>query len=367
MLAATRNATIDGVRGYLALGVMCHHFLICWNYFRTGQWVLLDPPLFRNFAAVGVGMFFMITAYLFYRRLRGEKRPDWVQLYRARIFRLSPMYLAAITLVLAIVAVSTAFTLRVSPASLVWSVFRWATFTLFGSPDVNGMPDTYLIIAGATWTLRYEWLFYFGLPLIALGLQLIGDRPRLRLALLAISGIVIVGLPVIRFADFRSNLLLPFVLGAMVFEAAGWPGIRRWARSRAASFGLLLILVTALLTPLPLYGAPQMVLVAGAFLLIAAGADLFGVLTARVSRRLGDASYSIYLLHGILLYGLFSALVAASVDLRSNLIWLLLPAAVLAVCLISVLTYRMIEKPFIDMARRRPAPAGTLTTVEVAP
>jgi hypothetical protein len=45
-----RFATIDGLRGYLALAVFLHHSCIWYFYLRTGQWKL--PPsnfyLIRN-------------------------------------------------------------------------------------------------------------------------------------------------------------------------------------------------------------------------------------------------------------------------------------------------------------------------------
>jgi hypothetical protein len=43
-----RFGAIDGLRGYLALSVLAHHFLISWNFTRVHVWQVPDSIVFAN-------------------------------------------------------------------------------------------------------------------------------------------------------------------------------------------------------------------------------------------------------------------------------------------------------------------------------
>jgi len=88
------------------------------------------------------------------------------------------------------------------------------------------------------------------------------------------------------------------------------------------------------------------------FLLIVLGNSMFGLFRSRASVLLGEISYSIYLLHGIILYALFSS--GGIIDLKeiSLLQYLyILPVVTLLVILFSASTYLEIEKPGIAMGK----------------
>jgi peptidoglycan/LPS O-acetylase OafA/YrhL len=74
---------------------------------------------------------------------------------------------------------------------------------------------------------------------------------------------------------------------------------------------------------------------------------LFGALTNRASRTLGEFAYSIYLLHCILLYAVFNFVIgrSAAMALSPAAHWLLIVAVVPILIVVCLLTFRLIERP----------------------
>jgi peptidoglycan/LPS O-acetylase OafA/YrhL len=88
------------------------------------------------------------------------------------------------------------------------------------------------------------------------------------------------------------------------------------------------------------------ILLSIAFLAIAGGNTLFGVLTSAPLRVLGEISYSLYLLHGVGLYIAFSVIgPGAAARLTPTEHWLVVFAATPLVVILCRFTYRTIEAP----------------------
>src|SRR5690242_20657357 len=76
--AARRIGCIDGLRGYLALGVMVHHFVIWLGVLAGLPWRPPTLALFTNLGQGAVTLFFMVTGALFYGKILGGLRGvDW--------------------------------------------------------------------------------------------------------------------------------------------------------------------------------------------------------------------------------------------------------------------------------------------------
>ena len=90
-----------------------------------------------------------------------------------------------------------------------------------------------------------------------------------------------------------------------------------------------------------------------AFSLIANGSHLFGSLTNPVSRLLGEFAYSIYLIHGLLLFSCFSLLMgndkAAALSVQEH--WLSVFALIPCVILLSYVSFRCVEVPGMRLAK----------------
>ena len=66
---AKRRSNIDGLRGFLAFGVVFHHGAVYHQYLQNGHWGPPPSPFYAALGPVSVGLFFTITAYLFWGRL----------------------------------------------------------------------------------------------------------------------------------------------------------------------------------------------------------------------------------------------------------------------------------------------------------
>ena len=157
-----RAGSIDGLRGYLALLVFFHHFVVTYYWKSLQVWERPPEDLYQNFGKVGVAIFFMITGFLFFTKINNSRGSlNWLALYSSRFFRIVPLYLAAFFIVLIFVFEATGYELHTSIGQLFKDLTKWG---LFIGGFINDFGDTKRIIAGVDWTLKYEWLFYLLLP-----------------------------------------------------------------------------------------------------------------------------------------------------------------------------------------------------------
>ncbi|MDT8266003.1 acyltransferase, partial [Roseomonas sp. DSM 102946] len=167
--AASRMPALDGLRGILALAVFFHHAAIYPRLLAGQGWGLPPAHAYAVMGKGAVGMFFIITGYLFWAKLlREEGRPSWLALYAGRLFRIGPLYLVVILAMLALLFGRDGGELREPATQVAGQVGEWLLLGAGNRPDVNAHAGTNLLTAGVTWTLQYEWIFYASLPLAAL-------------------------------------------------------------------------------------------------------------------------------------------------------------------------------------------------------
>ncbi|HEY6457838.1 MAG TPA: acyltransferase [Steroidobacteraceae bacterium] len=344
---ADRFLSLDGLRGYLALFVFLQHSAVWYYYLRTGRWQPLPSQLYTHFGPVAVSLFFMITGFLFYSKLLNARHRsfDWARLYVARVLRLAPLYLFAIALMLMIVIIMSAGARHNSLGKTAWDVFRWTTFTILGSPDINGLKIADVAVAEVVWTLPYEWLFYLALPLFALTVGIRPSWPYLLLGLLAVAGALIRHLDPI--------MLLMFAGGIIAAQLVRYERFSEFAASRTATIVAIVSVGTALAFFPYAYKFAPFVLLAVFFCIVAAGNDLFGLLTRPAARKLGEMAYSIYMLHGLVLYTTFIFIVgtARSRTLSPLQHWAIVIGIIPALLLICHTTFRFIEHPPMQKTR----------------
>ncbi len=342
-----RFLAIDGLRGYLALAVFLHHSCVWYFYLRTGKWELPPSRLYVQLGQSSVALFFMITGFLFYSKLlhARNRKFDWQRLYITRVLRLTPLYLFAITLMLLIVLLFSAGELHTTPARVAFQVFRWLTFTILGGPDINGLNIAQVVVAKVVWTLPYEWVFYLTLPLLALT---VGIRPSWRYMLLVLMAIVIAGV-----RHFEPIILFIFAGGILAAVLARHKGFCDFAASGIAAILAIASLAAAVALFSSGYGLAQVALLTVFFCIIAAGNGLFGVLTRPAARTLGEMAYSIYMLHGLVLYTTFILILGASRsrELSPLTHWVIVIGITAVLLLVSHATFRLIEYPFMRRTR----------------
>ena len=338
-----RYASIDGLRGYLAFFVFLHHACIWYFYLRTGQWVDAPSHLYTELGESSVALFFMITGFLFFSKIiEGRTQDiDWGKLYVSRVLRFGPLYVFVVFLIFIIVAYMSHATLREPFWKLVNEVVHWLGFTLLGAPDLNRIKNTRYIVAEVTWTLQYEWVFYCCLPVLALATG-VRRTPKLRYIVLGVFALL--GLVILHLDFYR---LLSFVGGIAAAILVRYESVRNFASRRVSSLIALASFAIVLLLYPTAYGAVPVALLSIAFILIACGNDLFGLLMSPASRTMGEMAYGIYLMHGLTLFVAFNFVVGLdrSRTLTPMAHWMLVLGATPILLVFSYATYWFIERP----------------------
>lgn len=343
-----RSGCIDGLRGYLALMVAAHHYFIFYGWLQTGQWLPPKINFINNFGKVAVCLFFMITGYLFIGKVYKDKQASikisWAKIYISRVFRIFPLYLVAVAVTILYTFIVHGYQLNVTLPQLAKEIVSWL---LYIGDSVNGDPDAKRITAGVTWTLKYEWLFYLSLPLLAVFFS-----KKTTTALLVVLAIAVYfsGLHV---KGIDCKYIIFFVLGGLAFAIEQRYGevLRSVINNSAISMISVFAISFAVFfvkDPLGLLGVMSMFLF---FVPVVMGNSVFGSLSGVGAVKLGEISFSLYLLHGILMYTILVFSIDSSQLGSMNGYLIFMPLVMSALVILSLITYKMIEKPFINFGR----------------
>lgn len=149
-----RYGAIDGLRGFLAIAVFFHHFIITWYWKTNGIWAKPPETYYQNYGQVGVAIFFMITGFLFISKIiKDDGKTNWFKLYESRFFRIFPLYIFVVLIVTLVAFSDSKFKLNVSSLELVKQYLQWG---IFHGGVINNFSETSKVIAGVDWTLKYE-------------------------------------------------------------------------------------------------------------------------------------------------------------------------------------------------------------------
>jgi peptidoglycan/LPS O-acetylase OafA/YrhL len=349
-----RLARIESLRALAALAVLEGHVFGYGHGWNSDY--LYGTFLHRTLLGGGSGvfLFFALSGYLLFwpfvkRDYGGGDRVDLGRYALNRALRILPLYYAAIVVFLIVREHGGDFG-------------QWWRFALLAE---NFSTSTLRTVDGPLWSVIVEVQFYVLLPLIAAGVAwLARRRPSRALAVLLALGALDYGFR--RWAVHRdphtAQLLLYSLPGTFVFFVPGMVVAllrlesqrRRWSAGALASPGLWL------LASVPFWGLhfrdfsdwPAVVasfLVVGACVLPLRESRALRALEWRPLALLGVASYSLYVWHEPIVHGL-----------RDATGWGYAPllALSLAVCApLALISYRVIEAPFLAL-RRRWAPAA---------
>jgi peptidoglycan/LPS O-acetylase OafA/YrhL len=336
-----RLATVDGLRGFLALSVFFHHGAVYHQYIIDGSWTAPPSRVFAMLGQFGVAMFFMITGFLFWTRMIESKgRPDWVKLYIGRVFRIGPMYLFVVCAAI----IGAIAGLGLNP-NIEWAqLAREAFAALFlGLIIVRPNEAVWYLLAGVTYTLRYEWLFYLSLPISGLACRRPGGH------LLFPGGALFVAMG---FLFININALAPWLVATLAFFLMGMvcASLKQQEVKVKAPGWLLSSAVCVIVAAMFVYfdtlsAAVPAALLGGAFFLMTSGSTIFGLLTWRAARRLGDISYGIYLMQGLILALTFRAAWVRALTAQSPVWhWIAVFAAGCLLVIAATATHELIEQ-----------------------
>jgi peptidoglycan/LPS O-acetylase OafA/YrhL len=334
-------ASVDGLRGYLAFAVFLHHAAVWFGYLRTGRWAPPPSNFYVHLGQCSVMLFFMITGLLFWSKLlNGDIRPIcWSKLYISRVLRLAPLYTIAVVGLSLAAYWAAGFHVREPVGRLVSHVGQWLAFTFPGTPEINRFAETSMLL-GVAWTLRYEWLFYAFLPLGALVLRRVPAPLWIVVSLVATAAIYY------SIPGINRIMLLAFGSGMLAAVLVRIEAIR--CRLQGKVFGGLVALTLPVIASIfsTAYCLPVLAMLSVAFVCIACGNSVFGVLHWKSSKQLGEMAYSIYLLHNLLLFITFRCLLGnVAPNLSPMTHWLVIGGLVPVLIALCQATFRLIELP----------------------
>ncbi|PUE61273.1 hypothetical protein B9Z36_05185 [Limnohabitans sp. Rim8] len=356
-ISTSRTSTIDGLRGYLAVGVFIHHAVIYYRYLTEGVWDNPPSSLYTQLGSIDVSLFFMITGYLFWGKIIStEGRPGWIKLFIGRAFRIGPVYFLMTGFMLLIIAVETQFTLQEPLNKVLLEISPLLLFGIFEPGHViNGFNGPRGITAAVTWTLRYEWVFY----IIILPFSALFARNSKHHLIYSVA-VLLLCLASSFFKNGSSNnlLLAAFYIG-MVCASLQAHEFEIGMTDKTTSIIATLALWFVFFEPIPTYKTIQTVLSGIAFFVIVNGCSLFGLLTNKSAQRLGEISYGIYLLQGLVLFA-FARIPEVRTLSTSTTIhyWLFLLIEAITLIALAFAAYYFIEKPGIAAGKKVVARLG---------
>jgi len=347
--ASSRYETIDGLRGFLALGVFIHHATIWFRFLRTAKWSTPPSNLYNHLGGTCVLFFFMITGFLFVSKLLMVRHTgiNWNHFFVSRIFRLFPMYYFSLALVVVTVMILSSWNLYVSWGDFWEQLSHWMFFNIDTMPDLNHIKKTFVINAGVTWSLSYEWLFYFVLPVLSLFVFRKHQKP----VYIGLGIAFIIFYFYLRGAMESDIYLIGFVGGAIPAVLLRYTHLAERMKGRVVCSIVSLVIIACLIAIVQYRYVTicTILLSTVVFTLVALGNSMFGLLRLQFVSFLGDISYSTYLLHGIILFYAFRFLIGIKTMQSFTAVQysFVIFAVVPVVVVLSYLTYRFIEKPLM--------------------
>lgn len=330
-----RFETFDGLRGFLALNVFFQHAVTNYFYFQKGVWEIVPIRFYRHLGGEAVILFFMITSFLYWSKAIDQKGDmDAGTLYRSRFLRLAPMYFFSAGIIIFSIIIQSGLNIDVWQTTK--DIFSWLSLGLITTTSVNHL-SILPINAGIHWTLSFEWGFYLILPILAIALKS--------------KKTFIMTLPLTFFAlssPYRGYWVIFFfgILAAHIYSK--YPKISFFSKPISSIVPLVGIVMVYLISYKP-YSFTQYAISLVVFLSFVYGADLFGLLKTQGARFLGTISYSVYLLHGIVLFAVLHSIdyFYPITSLQPTMFWAIIFVCGLLTILVSSLTYHYIEYPFI--------------------
>lgn len=337
-----RVERLDGLRFFLAFMVAMFHYMMCFSFFHGQGWSedvnRAGYLVIINMGGLGVAIFFIISGYLF----AFVQPASWIKFYQKRICRIAPVfYLSSILCIFIAISLQKE---NFNTDQFFNNLYFWLDMGVIGNkPPLFGLENAHLINAGVTWTLFWEWGFYFSLPIMCI------LRDKIGLMALIITILFICVYFISPSNQNQAVYISYFTIGAL---ARKLPEKIQIPKS-ICNIGIVLTVLFMLAVADRVYNIVYLPIIALLFIFIAMGGDIFGLLKQKAFVRLGDASYSIYLLHGLAWYSMNKYIQVHEIVLGRTKYTLVSTVVLFVLLIFCTLTYQYIEKPFMALGRRK--------------
>lgn len=353
-----RDIQVDGLRGLLAFGVAVWHYFIIRDVIHLSEFVW-EPAHVSKIISLTVGwtvqIFFAITAYLFSSRLVNNSPVgiDWLRFFVGRCFRLVPGCILCSIIIL--VMMNDVFLDTTTGAD---TKENWLNLINLGTSSIQKGAGfigkhrdpvwVYAVPMGAHWSLHYEWLFYALLPIIGVVFR---SSRRVLWFLVSIVLITLVMKDGKGFFTGWSTITWAFVPGLILGLTSKY-----WKNNKYLNHRLTAALAITAVIASAFYGKLKVKIPANTLFLavILSNNTATRFLESKLLRSLGETTYSIYLLHGIVQYITLKWFVTIPIarSMPEWLWWVTCALQVVVIVIIARLSFEYVEKPGIEAGKR---------------
>lgn len=339
---AKRYYFIDGIRGLAAICVVVgHSWRIGAKWINTSGYSI-DMAGFVG--AVGVQVFFCITGFLFIDQVIKRKAVfEWKRYFLARIKRLFPMFFVATTICILIIYSEALYNSASFTFQDIKNTIKLYTFGFYGNGEVSiGGVDSALLTV-MHWTLPFEWKFYFSLPIICFICIIFRIKSSILFFLIVMLATY--------FANglYLGKLFLTGCVAAIIFNK--YTLDNKMLKTIIFIIGVSFF-VSLFFINVNSHDYTNFTFVSIFFLSIILSKPKF--LGSRALVYIGESSYSIYLIHTIIMFLLpfVIYLLFGRLEVKSTMEAVFLFSLVSAfICSISLFSFKNIEYPFIRKDR----------------
>lgn len=347
--------TLDGLRGIAAISVFLSHCSLFYYFNKNGQWTFphasFSNSFYNNCGSGAVTIFFIMSSFLFYGKIK--EQINFFILFKSRIYRLFPLYFFS-----SIIGFLILLFFKKNNSISLDSILRTLMFS--GVNNIFGLSNVSLMTNGTAWTLPYEWSLYLLLPL---GWIMIKKEKHMQDIMISLVSWTIF-LLYSSFMNLDYKYLFIFTSGIISYEiiiAINGSKIEKYFRSAYSSILVLVLLIIIIFLSITATGPNSSILYPSSifiysliFLIIASGNTMFGALISSPARKLGDLSYSFYLLQFIFMWIGFEV-VFYHYEKTITFLWHFAVSGIIGVILLlfSNVTFQTIEMPFISAAKAK--------------
>jgi peptidoglycan/LPS O-acetylase OafA/YrhL len=371
---APRFAELDGLRGFVAIGVLFLHYLAG----PVQKLPLLASAVhLSEMSPLSLDVFFILSGFLIGGiLLRARDAPHYYKtFYQRRAARILPVYYAWIAFFSVLFAVAGPGWGLIPPKAYS-GVFYLASFALFVQNFFPSIIESTFIVA-PTWTLVVEEYFYLLIPLCVRRLT------TRRLAQLLVAVIVLA--PIFRgvlfsfigqrsnWADIATRIWPPcradaLAMGVLLAIAWSAPEIRAWLQSRLALFRWGMFLCTGLAIFFSWMAASNLphsrflnvslgrsavelsCLCLIVFLICRPQGALGRFLATNVMREFGKISYCLYIVHWGIYWMIFRFVLHLRFGERLWVDFAVVPVAFLISWAVATWSWKYFELPILQRA-----------------